>query len=270
MFSGYFDIFKDGFRDRKTIARNYFVSFCLFTAFTISLMLADPLVSSAGTVERAGPVDPFPASVDEAYVVHDEDVERGAGLPEIFKVSADLLSIGDESKKEKFMEEIEKLLSENRESDAAEALGAALGEERKRSAAYLAFYCRNILVLAGTGMEDRVKFLSSFLRGYGKKGVLILAGEGTERFKASGGKRGSYWKTVKEGEVPSEKYDRIYPSSDAVYIPFELGEIFILDVVSFSERETHIWKVLPGSVNQKTWPGGKWEREITVRGDRAS
>ena len=98
----------------------------------------------------------------------------------------------------------------------------------------------------------------------------MVSEEGIKKLRASGRRRGEFWKFVEDGKVPSEKLERIYKADDVVYIPFSYGEIFLLDLVGSEQGEAVVWKILPGGVNRKAWPAGPWEREITIRGDKVS
>ena len=159
---------------------------------------------------------------------------------------------------------------ESREKDAAKKLGEIIGRERKNSKAYLGFYCRKALPSVAGDLNERAQFLSWFLSGYGKSGVVMVSREGIEKLSASGKRRGELWKFVEEVKVQSEKLERIYQADDAVYIPFSSGEIFILDIVGSDQGEAAVWKILPGGINRKAWAAGHWEREITIRGDRVN
>ena len=179
-----------------------------------------------------------------------------------------MLNSSDTKKKEELLASIKTLLIGEREKEAAVKLGEFFGRERKNSQEYLGLYCRNALPLLEGSLNDRALFLSWFLIGYGKNGVVMISQEGIEKISASGKRRGEFWKNVEEGKVPSNKLDRIYKTSDATYIPFSSGEIFILDIVGSNQGEASMWKILPGGINKKTWLSGEWEREITVRGDK--
>jgi hypothetical protein len=202
----------------------------------------------------------------------DMKTEGGADflLPEIYEVSINLIYPDEGDKKDKLTSFIKNLLIESREKDAAQKLGEILGLQRKNSRAYLGFYCRKALPSVSGDLNERVQFLRWFLTGYGRSGVVMVSREGIKKLNASGRRRGEFWKFVQEGKVPSEKLERIYDADDVVYIPFSSGEIFLLDIVGSDQGEAVVWKILPGGVNRKSWTAGPWEREITIRGDRAN
>ena len=189
-------------------------------------------------------------------------------IPKIYDVSINMLNISDTKKKEELLASIKTLLAGGREKEAVEKLGEFSGRERKNSQGYLGLYCRNALPSVEGDLNDRARFLSWFLVGYRKNGVLMVSHEGIEKISASGKRRGEFWRNVEDIKIPPNKLDRIYKASDATYIPFSAGEIFILDIVSSNQGKATVWKILPGDMNKKTWLSGEWEREITVRGDK--
>jgi len=205
-------------------------------------------------------------------IVLSSDIEEVSGdlfvIPKIYNVSMNMLNISDNNKKEELLASIKTLLIGGREKEATVKLGEFFGRERKNSKDYLGIYCRNALPLVEGDLNDRARFLSWFLIGYSKNGVVMVSEEGIENISASGKRRGEFWKIVEEGKVPSNKLDRIYKASDVTYIPFSAGEIFILDIIGSNQGEAAVWKILPGGINKKTWGAGEWEREITVRGDK--
>lgn len=242
----------------------------IFFIPTLFLVLAGGRVLSAEDVETAvfaqasADIDaPVQLSSDIVDVQNEPFV-----LPEIYGVSINMLSQNEKEKKDRITAELTELIRQGKEKDAAVKLGGYFGRERKNSQAYLGFYCRKALSGVKGDMNERIRFLSWFLIGYGKNGVAVVSADGVESLSASGRRRGEPWKNVEEGNVPSGKLDRIYRSPEAVYIPFSSGEIFIIDIVGSDNGEVSVWKVLPGSVNKKSWPGGQWEREVTVRGDK--
>lgn len=200
----------------------------------------------------------------------EEEIDAIFMFPEIYEVSINLIYPGEGYLKNELMASIKKLLIESREKDAAKKLGEIIGRERKNSKAYLGFYCRKALPSVAGDLNERAQFLSWFLSGYGKSGVVMVSREGIEKLSASGKRRGELWKFVEEVKVQSEKLERIYQADDAVYIPFSSGEIFILDIVGSDQGEASVWKILPGGINRKAWAAGHWEREITIRGDRVN
>ncbi|NLD06197.1 MAG: hypothetical protein GX672_09990 [Synergistaceae bacterium] len=199
-----------------------------------------------------------------------EDSSETFVLPDIYEISINMIYPGEGDKKNELSISIKKLLIEGRGKDAAQKIGEVLGRQRKNSKAYLGFYCKKALPSIAGGLNERAQFLSWFLVGYGKSGLVMVSKEGIEKLSASGRRRGEFWKLVEEGKIPSEKLERIYETDDAVYIPFSSGEIFILDIVGSDQGEAAVWKILPEGINRKTWSAGPWEREITIRGDRVN
>ena len=209
------------------------------------------------------------ASADaETSQPQSEEYSANSLMPEIFEVSLNMIYPHEGVKKDQLRNSLKELLAAGSEKEAAIKIGAVMGSERKKSTAYLGFYCRVALPYVNGGLDERARFLSWFLNGYGGSGVVILSEEGIEKIMATGRKRGEFWRFVEEGNVPSDKLDRIYGSSDAFYIPFTAGEVFILDIIGSDNGKAALWKVLPGGINKKTWSAGTWEREITVRGDK--
>lgn len=199
-----------------------------------------------------------------------EDSSETFVLPDIYEISINMIYPGEGDKKTELTTSIKKLLIEGRGKDAAQKIGEVLGRQRKNSKAYLGFYCKKALPSIMGGLNERAQFLSWFLIGYGKSGLVMVSKEGIEKLSASGRRRGEFWKLVEDGRVPSEKLERIYETDDAVYIPFSSGEVFILDIVGSDQGEAAVWKILPEGINRKTWSAGPWEREITIRGDRVN
>ena len=256
---------KAGKRCRKYIAAvNIF-----FGLLLILMMEGGPLWASQAAETLSGDLVVNIASSDSDA----SDSEAGAvadnfSMPEVFEISLSMIYPDENAKRDQLRNLLRELLAAGREKEAAIKIGGIMGAERKKSMAYLGFYCRKALPHVDGGMDERARFLSWFLRGYGKSGVVILSEEGIEMIRATGRKRGEFWRFVEEGNVPSDKLDRIYGSSDAIYIPFADREIFILDIIGSDKGEAALWKVFPGGVNKKTWSSGTWEREVTVRGDR--
>lgn len=189
-------------------------------------------------------------------------------LPEVYKASISKLNQSEQDKIANIALLIEKFLEDGKEYDASRLIGSALGRERKNSLSYLGWYCTHVLQYLDVGLDETVKFLGGFVSGYGKTGVLILNDEGINTIKVFGRKRGTQWKIVPEGSVPTDKFERIYKGQAAMFIPFSVGEIFTIDVYGAANGTVKMWKIHPGGINVKSWQGGLWEREVTVRGDR--
>ncbi len=236
--------------------------------FLLSVGTEDLLAASNNDILSGDNAPSYETSLTAASSDMEEENDVIFMLPEIYEVSINLIYPGEGYPKNELTASIKKLLIESREKDAAKKLGEILGRERKNSKAYLGFYCRKALSSVAGDLDERAQFLSWFLAGYGKSGVVMVSREGIEKLSASGKRRGELWKFVEEGKVQSEKLERIYKADDAVYIPFSSGEIFILDIVGLDQGEASVWKILPGGINRKAWSAGSWEREVTIRGDR--
>ena len=258
---------------RYKIQRRNVMAFIACSALTILFFLligSDRLLAAENENAASGDAAPsFQTSVT-AVSSDMEEADADFVLPKIYEVSISLIYPGEGDKKDQLTASIKNLLIQNGEKEAARTLGEILGLQRKNSKAYLGFYCRKALPTLSGDINDRAEFLRWFLTGYGKSGVVMVSEEGIKKLRASGRRRGEFWKFVEDGKVPSEKLERIYKADDVVYIPFSPGEIFLLDIVGSEQGEAVVWKILPGGVNRKAWPAGPWEREITIRGDRIS
>ena len=259
---------------RDKIQRRNVMAFIACSTLTILFFLligSDRLLAAENENAASGDAVPsFETSVTAVSSDMEEETDMDFMLPEIYEVSISLIYPGEGDKKDQLTASIKNLLIESREKDAAKKLGEIVGRERKNSKAYLGFYCRKALPSVAGDLNERAQFLSWFLSGYGKSGVVMVSREGIEKLSASGKRRGELWKFVEEVKVQSEKLERIYQADDAVYIPFSSGEIFILDIVGSDQGEAAVWKILPGGINRKAWAAGHWEREITIRGDRVN
>ena len=259
---------------RYKIQRRNVMAFIACSTLTILFFLligSDRLLAAEDENAVSGDAVPsFQTSVTAVSSDMEEETDMDFMLPEIYEVSISLIYPGEGDKKDQLTASIKNLLIQNGEKEAARTLGEILGLQRKNSKAYLGFYCRKALPTLSGDLNDRAEFLRWFLTGYGKSGVVMVSEEGIKKLRASGRRRGEFWKFVEDGKVPSEKLERIYKADDVVYIPFSPGEIFLLDIVGSEQGEAVVWKILPGGVNRKAWPAGPWEREITIRGDRIS
>jgi len=259
---------------RYKIQRRNVMAFIACSTLTILFFLligSDRLLAAENENAASGDAVPsFETSVTAVSSDMEEETDADVMLPEIYEVSISLIYPGEGDKKDQLTASIKNLLIQNGEKEAARTLGEILGLQRKNSKAYLGFYCRKALPTLSGDINDRAEFLRWFLTGYGKSGVVMVSEEGIKKLRASGRRRGEFWKFVEDGKVPSEKLERIYKADDVVYIPFSYGEIFLLDLVGSEQGEAVVWKILPAGVNRKAWPAGPWEREITIRGDRVS
>lgn len=248
--------------------------------FSITLLLAISLEASAiSAAERTVPganedsVTAAAGSVSSDVISGDTGLHiakpeiQAIELPVIYKKSLEILYKDRHKEKETLASSLKSLLSEDMEQEAAKTLGAAFGRRQKSSAAYLGYYCAGILAYIGKDVEDQARFLSGFVSGYGGgTGVLMFTKEGIQSFRVSGKRRGPMWRTVKDPYVPGDKLSRIYQGKSAVFIPFSTGEIFTVDLYGKPGGTVKMWKILPNGINTKSWPGGQWEREVTVRG----
>lgn len=259
---------------RYKIQRRNVMAFIACSTLTILFFLligSDRLLAAENENAASGDAVPsFETSVTAVSSDMEKETDADVMLPEIYEVSISLIYPGEGDKKDQLTASIKNLLIQNGEKEAARTLGEILGLQRKNSKAYLGFYCRKALPTLSGDLNDRAEFLRWFLTGYGKSGVVMVSEEGIKKLRASGRRRGEFWKFVEDGKVPSEKLERIYKADDVVYIPFSYGEIFLLDLVGSEQGEAVVWKILPAGVNRKAWPAGPWEREITIRGDRIS
>jgi len=263
-------------------AAGFYLRRCLAVCMILFIMASDTAFASA---EKAG----TPVSSDYAANSVDVNVSGSitntAGspdktetssdstgkpyiLPDIYRASMMILGKGENDNIKKLEAEIIKALSDGKEYEAAKILGAHFGKEYKNSGAYLGFYCRKLLPLVRGGLEKEVSFLSGFVKGYGKTGVLVISKEGVDTLRVFGRHLGFQWKTVPEGTSPEDKLERIYSGRKAVFIPFAAGEIFKVYISGAAKGTAKMWKILPSGFNLKSWKGGQWEREVTVRGDK--
>jgi len=258
------------FKVERRHAKVFFAYLALTLLFSLYITSDRLFAADNEDVLSADYAQSFEASITPASLDMEEEAEDAFMFPEIYEVSINLIYPGEGDKKDQLTASIKNLLIESREKDAAQKLGEILGLQRKNSKAYLGFYCRKALSSVEGDLNERAQFLSRFLAGYGKSGVVMISREGIEKLSASGKRRGELWKFVEDGKVPSKKLERIYETDDAVYIPFTSGEIFILDIVGSDQGEATVWKILPGGINRKAWAASYWEREITIRGDRVN
>lgn len=152
---------------------------------------------------------------------------------------------------------------------AARAVGAAfaaqLGPEYKNIGRFCsAFFAE----LSGVSPEDEAEFLSGFVSGFGSGGVLLVSNEGVERLEVYGHRRGEKWKPAPTDGSHGEPLQRIYTLEQGWAVVFPEGSIFKADLLGRSGGTAVAIKVTAAGYNIKSWDGGNWEREITVRGDK--
>jgi hypothetical protein len=251
----------------------------IFAALVIGAMFCLGVKASAADIEDAEQTsvciskDEAPQSVSSDIISANSgevmalssDVPRKE-LPPIYKRSLKMLE-QEGYKTDDLESSIIGFLSENRDRDAAKALGEAFGQIKKSSREYVGRFCVEALHYLGRDLDAQARFLSFFLSGCGKYGVLMFTQEGIASFNASGRRRGAMWKAVR-GQGSLKEEGRIFKGRYAIFIPFSAGEIFKVDLYGKPGGTVKVWKILPGGVNEKSWPGGQWEREITVRGDK--
>lgn len=186
-------------------------------------------------------------------------------LPEVYAESLKYVK-NDASKLKK---ELEALLSEGKEKEAARKLGSVFGREHGGEVSYLGFYSIKFLPFVDKSLDVQAKFMAQFLRGYGDAGVLLFSTGALSGFSVYGKDGSGPWENASlEAAVGGQKTGRVFKRNGIVAIPFSSGEIFRLDLLGREGGETKMCKILPGGANVKSWTGGKWERDVTVRGDK--
>lgn len=189
-------------------------------------------------------------------------------LPRIYQVTIDSLRYTDKAKQYDLEKTVGEYLNAGKISAANAALGAAVGAENKSSLSYLGQFCLSVLPLAGNEPEAQLKFISGFVGGYGKSGLLVMAKDGVSKFRVYGKRRGAPYKAVPVDNTPTDSSERIYSGGRMVFIPLEKGEILKVDIYGSGTAKVKMWKMLQGGMNSKVWEAGLWEREVTVRGDK--
>ncbi len=190
--------------------------------------------------------------------------ETPAELPAVYGVSLALISSPE--KRAAVQAESEQYFASGRRDKAASVIGRALGVENNFSLFYLGNFCLTALPAAGMS-EAQAEFLTGFMRGYSKTGVLMFTTAAVKAFSAYPMRRGAPWRAVPAGAASAAADERLYIGRGAVFVPFAYGSKFKLDITAKEGAAVKMWKILPDGVNVKSWPGGKWEKEITVRGD---
>ena len=189
-------------------------------------------------------------------------------LPQIYQVTIASLRYTDKSKRYDLEKTIGEYLKAGKISAANATLGAAVGAENKSSLAYLGQFCVSVLPLAGSELEPQLKFISGFVSGYGKGGLLIMAKDGVSKFRVYGKRRGIPYTSVAADKTPTDSLARIYSGGRMVFVPLENGEVLKVDLYGSGTAKVRMWKMLQGGMNSKVWEAGIWEREVTVRGDK--
>ncbi len=216
---------------------------------------AEPVPAPAAAEQPAEPA-PVPA----APAPQPADV---SAMPKIYDISLALIS--DQNKQGETRARSEEFYAAGRRDKAASVIGRALAEEHDFSLHYLGSFCLKTLPAAG-GTEAQAEFLTGFMRGYSKCGVLMFTTDAVKSFTAYPPSRSPVWKTVPAGASAASSDERIYKGSGVVFIPFAYGTKFMVDIVAKPGADVKMWKMLPGSVVVRNWQGGVWEKEVTVIG----
>ena len=266
-------------------SKRFFIAFLTALLFTYPACAAeevnlDAAPPTAETSHDAAASPESAASPDAAHTVSTDQPQTSAyaasgdarsadaatvrpPLPEMYSRAIELAS-----DKEALAARVSALFAEGRKRDAARMIGAELGRERSGSLAFLGSYCAAVLPKTGT-IDEQAEFLAQLLYGYGKAGVLLVTLDGISRARVYDRKTGEQWKKVPAGGVPTdEKTERVFGARGYIAVPFTVGEIFKVDLTGKDGGFTKVCKVMPGGVNAKGWQGGKWDRELTIRGDK--
>ena len=203
-------------------------------------------------------------SADQAPVSPD----YRSALPAMYKTALDTLKNTDAGKIATLEKNLHDLIASGKDSAAAAAAGAAVGAEQKASVQYLGTFCSSVLPSSGEDFDSRLKFLTGFVKGYGKGGLLVFKKEGLTKFRVYGKRRGTPYKSVQQESSAADKLERIYSYGMEVYVPMHKGELLKVDLIASGTSDVKMWKALSGGMNSKVWKSGKWEREVTVRGDK--
>ena len=241
--------------------------FSLEAAFAAqSTASLDALIHQQAAVESEESVLSADAAVLSRDVAAEEKelAKSPAAMPAVYEAS--LALIPSPEKRAAVRAESEQYFAAGRRDKAASVIGRALGSENGFSLFYLGNFCLTALPTAGI-VEAQAEFLSGFMRGYSKTGVLMLTTSSVGSFQAYPMKRGAPWRAVPAGASSAARDERIYQGKGVAFIPFDYGAKFKLDITAKDGAGVKMWKILPNGVNAKSWPGGRWEREITVRGD---
>ena len=240
----------------------------LFAALVFSLLLTLPAV----------PLYAEDASRDVAEMSQDSEIKSPdaplspditVSLPKIFVLTIDHIFKDNYQRAEELKAASGKLIEEGQTERAIVQMGAAAGAAAGNTpSGWLGNYCRTVLQSAGN-LDSQVKFLGSFVKGYAKVAVTVISRGAVEKFTAYGSlRRGHPLRVVPEEKAPAGKLERLYISANAIFIPIAKTDILKIDLYGKEGGNAKIWKILPAGTNSKSWPGAKWEREVTVSGDR--
>ena len=192
----------------------------------------------------------------------EKKIAQAPALPAVYMVS---LSLIPQQERSAVQTEAAEYLTAGRPDKAASVIGRALGTANQFSLFFLGNYCLTALKTAGDS-EAQIKFLSGFMRGYNKAGLFIVSKNSVKLFSAFSMKRGEPWKGVPAGALSAGPDERLYRGQNMLFIPFEYGSKFIVDIIAKNGGTVRVWKIVPEGVAAKSWPGGNWEKEITVVG----
>lgn len=184
-------------------------------------------------------------------------------LPLVYGLS---LALVPESARAAVTAEAEGYVAAGRPDKAASVIGRALGTANSFSTFYLGNFCLTALPKAGDPAAQ-ADFMTGFMRGYNKCGLLMVTTEAVKTFSAYAADRGDPWSFVPAQAASAAPGERLFRGKRVVFIPFAFGAKFKIDIVSHNGGAVTVWKILPTGVNSKSWQGGNWEKEISVRGD---
>ena len=194
-------------------------------------------------------------------------VDQVEPLRRIYEITLNQLDQTKQDKISRIKELIQNHIVAGTEQQVPSLLGNELGTERNFKLSYLGHYCTEVLPNSGESIDLQLEFLKGFAYGYGKSGILVFSKEGIEKFYIYNKNRGSQFKIASADKAPN-KLDRIYVGKDYVFVPYKIGEILKVDLLGSKTGIVRMWKIMSGGINTKTWNSGKWEKEITVRGDK--
>lgn len=95
-------------------------------------------------------------------------------------------------------------------------------------------------------LEGQVKAAAAFVKGYKSCGVVIIPADCIEA-------------------EPKTKLE-MTKGNLAWFIPFRSGTAATVTILGKKEVTAKVWKILRDKPVSKEWPGGFWEREITIQG----
>lgn len=205
------------------------------------------------------------AEVTQEIESVDKKIEAApVSLPVVYGVS--LALIPDAQIRTATQQSSQQYYAEGRPDKAASVIGRALGAANNYSLFFLGNFCLTALPTAGDA-DAQLAFISGFMRGYSKCGVLVFTTAAVKRYTVYPLKMGEPWSSVPPNAASAAPGQRVYVGKGLVFVPFAYGSKFKVDIVSKAGADVRMWKVMPEGVNEKNWQGGNWEKEISVRGD---